>query len=94
MIRTSTDAWPFAVPLLCQHPVPRTSGVVTGDMVHHRLQWREPDWSSIVDRDANEAAASRHKFLGSLADTGTLILPIHFPTSTTGRIRADGNRFR
>ena len=68
--------------------------VVTGDLMHHALQCREPDWSTIFDWDAKEAAASRRGFLGSVADTGTLILPIHFPNPTTGHIRADGDRFR
>ena len=31
--------------------------VVTGDMMHHALQCREPDWSTIFDWDAKEAAA-------------------------------------
>jgi glyoxylase-like metal-dependent hydrolase (beta-lactamase superfamily II) len=68
--------------------------VVTGDLMHHALQCREPDWSTIFDWDAKEAAASRRGFLGSVADTGTLILPIHFPNPTTGRVRVDGDRFR
>ena len=68
--------------------------VVTGDMMHHALQCREPDWSTIFDWDAKEAAASRRKFLGSVAGTGALILPIHFPNPTVGRVEADGERFR
>jgi len=30
---------------------------------------------------------------GKVADTSTLVLPIHFPTPTAGRIEADGDRF-
>ena len=67
--------------------------VVTGDMMHHALQCREPDWSTVFDTDAKQAAASRRSFLGSVADTDTLILPIHFPTPTVGRIKGDGDRF-
>lgn len=68
--------------------------VVTGDLMHHALQCREPDWSTVFDWDGEEAATSRRTFLGSVADTSTLVLPIHFPSPTTGRVRADGNRFR
>jgi hypothetical protein len=46
------------------------------------------------DGDATEAATSRRKFHVPIADTATLILPIHAPNPTTGRIRADGNRSR
>ena len=66
---------------------------VTGDMMHHALQCREPGWSTIFDIDPVQAAQSRRDFLGSVADTSTLILPVHFPSPTLGRIEADGDRF-
>ena len=68
--------------------------VVTGDMMHHALQCREPDWSSVFDSHPKQAAQSRRRFLGQVADTSTLILPIHFPNPTVGRVAADGERFR
>ena len=61
--------------------------VVTGDMMHHALQCREPDWSTIFDTDTEQAAQSRRSFLGQVADTGTLMLPIHFPARPWGRAR-------
>jgi len=57
-------------------------------------QCHEPEWSTIFDWDAKEAAASRRKLLSEVADTSTLILPIHFPSPTVGRVTADGQRFR
>ena len=68
--------------------------VVTGDMMHHALQCREPDWSTVFDIDPKQAAQSRRRFLGEVADTGTFVLPIHFPNPTTGLVEADGDRFR
>ena len=68
--------------------------VVTGDMMHHALQCREPGWSTIFDTDKEQAAKSRRSFLGKVADTSTLVLPIHFPSPTVGRVAADGERFR
>jgi glyoxylase-like metal-dependent hydrolase (beta-lactamase superfamily II) len=67
--------------------------VVTGDMMHHALQCREPDWSTVFCTDPRQAAKSRRSFLESVADTDTIILPIHFPSPTAGRIEADGARF-
>lgn len=67
--------------------------VVTGDLMHHVLQCREPDWSTIFDTDREEAARSRRRFLGGVAETPTLVLPIHFPSPTVGRVAADGARF-
>jgi glyoxylase-like metal-dependent hydrolase (beta-lactamase superfamily II) len=67
--------------------------VVTGDMMHHALQCREPDWSTVFDVDGELAAQSRRRFLGQLADTGTFVLPIHFPNPTVGLVAVDGERF-
>ena len=67
--------------------------VVTGDLMHHALQCREPDWSTIFDFDPVQAAQSRRRLLGQVADTGTFVLPIHFPNPTTGLVSADGDRF-
>ena len=67
---------------------------MTGDMMHHALQCREPDWSTIFDSDPVQAAQSRRRLLGQVADTGAFVLPIHFPNPTVGRVAADGDRFR
>jgi glyoxylase-like metal-dependent hydrolase (beta-lactamase superfamily II) len=67
--------------------------VVTGDMMHHVIQCREPDWSPRVDWDGKQAAVSRRKFLSAVADSDTLILPIHFPTPTAGLVIGDRDRF-
>ena len=67
--------------------------VVTGDMMHHALQCCEPEWSTIFDTDAKQAAQSRRSFLGSVAGTPSLVLPIHFPSPTVGRITEKGKGF-
>ncbi|MEZ5852394.1 MAG: MBL fold metallo-hydrolase [Hyphomicrobiaceae bacterium] len=64
--------------------------VVTGDMMHHALQCREPDWSTIFDVDRAEAAISRRRFLERVCDTPTVILPIHFPSPTAGLVTPHG----
>ena len=65
---------------------------VTGDMMHHALQCRDPEMSTVFDWDPKEAATARRNFLTSVADTPTMLLPIHFPNPTVGRVtsRADG----
>ena len=67
--------------------------VVTGDMMHHALQCCEPDWYTIFDTDREQACASRRRFLSSVADTPTVLLPIHFPNPTAGRVKAKGDGF-
>ena len=68
--------------------------VVAGDLMHHALQCREPDWFTIFDWDAKQGIASRRKFLTEVAGTGTFVLPVHFPHPTAGLVEADGERFR
>ena len=68
--------------------------VVTGDLFHHALQCREPQWSTIFDWDPKQAIESRRRFFGEVAGTGLLLLPIHFPAPTAGRLEGDGERFR
>jgi len=67
---------------------------VLGDMVHHALQCREPDWSTGFCTDPKMAAQTRWKFFGQYAGSPTLMLPIHFPSPTVGTIAADGKTFR
>jgi glyoxylase-like metal-dependent hydrolase (beta-lactamase superfamily II) len=67
--------------------------VVTGDMMHHGLQCSEPEWFTVFDIDPKAAVKSRRDFLGSVAGTGTYLLPIHFPNPTTGLVEAKGSGF-
>jgi hypothetical protein len=41
--------------------------IVIGDMMHHALQCREPDWSTIFDTHRVQAARSRRCLLGQVA---------------------------
>ncbi|WP_431015421.1 MBL fold metallo-hydrolase [Bradyrhizobium pachyrhizi] len=67
--------------------------VVAGDLMHHEIQCREPDWSARPDWDPVLSALSRRRFFASVAETGTLILPVHFPAPTVGLIRQNGAQF-
>jgi glyoxylase-like metal-dependent hydrolase (beta-lactamase superfamily II) len=67
---------------------------VIGDAMHHALQCREPDWSTVFCADPALAARSRRAFLEQAAEQGTLLLPVHFPAPTAGRVHAEGDRFR
>ncbi len=66
------------------------TAVVTGDMIHHAIQAREPTWAAAPDWDPAQGIQSRKNFLASVADTNTLLLPIHFAAPTVGLVTADG----
>jgi glyoxylase-like metal-dependent hydrolase (beta-lactamase superfamily II) len=68
--------------------------VITGDLMHHALQIHRPSWSTMFCWDPIEAADSRTRFLASVADTDTKLLPIHFPNPSIGRVESNGDRFR
>ena len=70
------------------------TAVVTGDLMHHALQCRDPGLFTVFDYDPAQGVESRRRFLQTVADTDTLVLPVHFPAPTAGRIEADGERFR
>ena len=87
------DAGAFALPLLRQHFLPRPARGrdrrhdASCDPVPRARLVGRPDW------DAKQSAVSRRRFFPSVADTDTLLLPIHFPTPTAGLVTADGDRF-
>jgi len=67
--------------------------IVAGDLMHHAIQCRVPEWSVKPDWDAKQSAASRRKFFASVVDTDTLILPVHFPKPTLGLIKPLGDGY-
>jgi glyoxylase-like metal-dependent hydrolase (beta-lactamase superfamily II) len=68
--------------------------VITGDMMHHALQVAEPDWSTCFCTDPAQATRTRRMFFERHAETDTLVLPIHFPAPTAGRIVRAGTGWR
>jgi glyoxylase-like metal-dependent hydrolase (beta-lactamase superfamily II) len=68
--------------------------IFVGDLLHHPLQCREPEWSSCFCVDPVLAATTRRQFFELVADTETIIVPEHFPYPTAGRIVRDGASFR
>src|SRR5687767_7195451 len=58
---------------------PAGTAVFSGDLMHRTVQVAEPQWSSQFCHDPAHAARTRREFVERHADTGTLILPAHFP---------------
>ena len=69
-------------------------GLITGDCIHHPVQFAHPTIGSCVDIDPAQSEESRRQLLSSLADTGTLVLGTHFPPPTAGRVITHGNAYR
>ena len=73
---------------------PAGTAVFSGDLMHRTVQVAEPQWSSQFCHDAAHAARTRKEFVERHADTGTLILPAHFPApGYIVRAPGGGHRF-
>jgi glyoxylase-like metal-dependent hydrolase (beta-lactamase superfamily II) len=67
---------------------------VVGDLFHHALQLRKPGMSTIFCWDPVAAAESRRKVFEQVADTPTVVLPVHFPAPTAGHVSREGDAWR
>jgi hypothetical protein len=50
-------------------------------------------WNSGFCEFPNAARSARRKALDLAADTGALVFTTHFPGSSVGRVRRDGDRY-
>jgi glyoxylase-like metal-dependent hydrolase (beta-lactamase superfamily II) len=69
-------------------------GVFSGDVFHHPIQVREPDWNTAFCVSPEAARAVRHALLERAAETGALVMPCHFPLPGAGYVRRDGDGYR
>ncbi len=67
--------------------------ILSGDLFHHPLQLRHPGWSTRFCADPDAARATRLRLLDRWADSGTLILPAHFPAPTAGHVLRCADHF-
>jgi glyoxylase-like metal-dependent hydrolase (beta-lactamase superfamily II) len=68
--------------------------LVTGDFMHHPVQFAEPDWAEVGDADVEVARATRHRMIRIAAESGALVLGTHFAARPAGRVVADGAVWR
>ena len=66
-------------------------GLLTGDVAHHPCQMAHLDWSSTVDSDPAQSAATRRGLFSRFADKPVLVIGGHFDA---GHIRRDGDAFK
>ena len=70
------------------------NGVITGDLMHHPIQCRYPEWDDNFDVDLAQAKKTRRAFCERYADTGTLVFGTHFATPSAGKIVTTDDSFR
>jgi glyoxylase-like metal-dependent hydrolase (beta-lactamase superfamily II) len=64
------------------------SAVFCGDVLHSPLQIVLPHWNSVFCSDPKQAAQTRRDVLSHCAETGALLMPIHFGIPYVAHIRS------
>ncbi|MFP6781711.1 MAG: MBL fold metallo-hydrolase [Gammaproteobacteria bacterium] len=70
------------------------SAMITGDFIHHPIQFNDPGLVSPFDVDNDMAVATRRKVFNEYADSPTLIIGTHFAGPTAGKLVRDGGAYR
>ena len=68
--------------------------VITGDVLHHPILIRHPEWDNRFDVDGVKAKRMRREFCDRYAESGILVLGTHFATPSAGRIVRAGDSYR
>jgi glyoxylase-like metal-dependent hydrolase (beta-lactamase superfamily II) len=68
--------------------------VITGDLMHHPIQFLHPEWNCGADSIPEMARATRHAFIEQYADSDVLVFGTHFATPSAGHIVKQGNAWR
>jgi len=69
------------------------SAMITGDFIHHPIQFHHPSLSTF-DVDTAAAIATRRRVFAEYADTPMLIIGTHFADPTAGKLVRDGEGYR
>lgn len=64
--------------------------LLAGDLLHHPVQLVRPELSTRYCVDPEQATQTRLDLLAHLAESGTPLLPAHFPAPSAGRLVRDG----
>ena len=68
--------------------------IVTGDMMHHPIQFERPGDTARFDMDQAKAAQTRVGFVDKVANSGTYIIGSHFNEPTGGFVVRDAHGCR
>lgn len=65
--------------------------LITGDLLHHPVQWAEPSWGQVSDVDTTASCTTRQRILDEYANTDVTIIGTHFPAPAAGKlVRVNG----
>ena len=68
--------------------------MITGDFMHHPIQFHDPGLFISADVDNNAAIAIRRRVCAEYVDIPMLIIGAHFAGPTAGKLVRDGDGYR
>jgi glyoxylase-like metal-dependent hydrolase (beta-lactamase superfamily II) len=68
--------------------------VISGDLMHHPVQCRYPEWDDNFDNDGPMAKRTRRAFCERYTNTKTLVFGTHFAMPSPGKIVRKDDSFR
>ena len=69
-------------------------GLVTGDFMHHPLQFAEPNLREIADDDAELARETRSKMISQASKLNALLIGTHFALRSGGHVVPSGDSWQ
>jgi glyoxylase-like metal-dependent hydrolase (beta-lactamase superfamily II) len=70
------------------------TGLVTGDFMHHPLQFGDPSLREVADDDVELARETRTKMISEASQLHALVIGTHFAFRSGGRVTPDGDAWR
>ncbi len=71
-----------------------SEAVITGDMVHHPIQFPRVEMASSADTDSAAAVATRRASFARWEAANALVIGTHFAGPGAGRLKSDGDGWR
>lgn len=68
--------------------------VITGDLMHHPIQFARPDLPANPDGDMAQGVRTRTAFIERVADRDVTVIGSHFCDPTAGRVVSDAKNWR
>lgn len=68
--------------------------LITGDVLHHPVQFAEPSWREVADVEIERARETRFRLFAAAAAGNALVLGAHFSNRPAGRVQKDGAAWR
>ena len=93
-MKSGSSRRPATPPVVCGAHLQGSEQGHAGDLMHHPIQCRYPEWDDNFDTDGPMAKKTRRAFCERYADSGVLVFGTHFALPSPGKISKKDDSFR